>query len=333
MSQRQFKRLLALLNAREYPRNPTYHDLRADLRDLERYFPIPPDVRVRELKLAGVPALELLAPGAVEPRVLFYLHGGAYVAGSPRTHGELAARLGRALRMRVVSLDYRLAPEHPFPAAIEDACAAYRALLAGGLLPEHIAIAGDSAGGGLAVATLLKLRDSGDALPAAALLLSPWIDLEGTGESTRRIMNDGIVDTSSIPLGRSLYLNGHDPRDPLAAPLYADLTGLPPLLIQVGEAEALLDDSRRLAAHAHRDSVDVTLKVFPRMLHVFQIFAPVLDEGVDAITQAGDWLRTRIPPPTGDAGFRPGAVATMRARLHIGRYRLFPLLSWLSRTL
>jgi acetyl esterase/lipase len=295
MSLEQLEFLIQRLKERPYPPYPAYQDLRADMQRLAESFYISPDVQVAETRLAGRPALELLAPGAERGRALLYLHGGAYVAGSPRTHGELAARISRATGMRAVSLDYRLAPEHPFPAAIEDAVAACRALREQGTAPRRMVIAGDSAGGGLALATLLALRDAGDPLPAAAVLLSPWVDLEGTGESVRALAaRDPIANVKLITLGRTLYLNGADPRHPLAAPLHADLAGLPPLLIQVGTREVLLDDSRRLATKARAAGCDVTLEEFPEMIHVWQIFAPILEEGQRAIEKIGEWVRGRM---------------------------------------
>jgi acetyl esterase/lipase len=196
----------------------------------------------------------------------------------------------------VLSLDYRLAPEHPHPAAVTDAVAAYRWLLDQGIAPEHIAISGDSAGGGLTVATLLKLRDDGVPLPAAAAPLSPWIDMEGTGDSmTTNAELDISVgrDTLVVMSGHFLGPDG-DAKDPLAAPLHADLGGLPPLLIQVGGHETLLDDSTRLAEQAELAGVDVTLEVWPEMQHVFQLYAGRIPEASQAVTRIGEYLRPRL---------------------------------------
>jgi acetyl esterase/lipase len=204
--------------------------------------------------------------------------------------------VSRAAAARVLLVDYRLAPEYPHPAAVQDATAAYRWLLAQGCKPGRLAIAGDSAGGGLTVATLVALRDAGTPLPAAGVCLSPWVDLEGVGESMRAkadldpmVYHDGLLQMAA------LYLNGLDPRTPLAAPLYADLRGLPPLLIQVGTAETLLDDSVRLAARAREADVDVTLEPWDDMIHVFQAFAGVLPEGQQAVDRIGEFVRARCP--------------------------------------
>ncbi len=202
--------------------------------------------------------------GAERPRI-YYLHGGGYVIGSINTHRALIARLSAASGARAFAINYRLAPEHPFPAAVEDAVSAYRWLLEQGVDPATIVIAGDSAGGGLTVATLVALRDAGVPLPAAAVCLSPWTDMEGIGESAKtRKAADPMIDPEGGLAQAQLYLGGADPRTPLAAPLYADLRGLPPMLIHVGDAEVLLDDSTRLAERAKAAGVDVTLEVWDR---------------------------------------------------------------------
>jgi acetyl esterase/lipase len=191
-----------------------------------------------------------------------------------------------------LGVDYRLAPEHPFPAAVEDATAAYRWLVSRGTDPAHIAIAGDSAGGGLTLATLIALRDAGDPLPAAAACLSPWVDLEGVGASmTSKAAVDPFVRKEMIEFMAQQYLGGRDLRTPLAAPLYADLQGLPPLLIQVGTAEVLLDDATRIAERARAAGVEVSLEVWDDMIHVWQLFAPMLPEGQQAIERIGAFIR------------------------------------------
>ena len=250
------------------------------------------DVSVEQADAGGVPAEWVSALGAASDRAVLYLHGGGYVVGSPVSHREIAARLSAAASARVLVIDYRLAPENPFPAAVDDATAAYRWLLDQGVDPELAAIAGDSAGGGLTVAALVALRDAGDPLPAAGVCISPWVDLEGLGESmTTRAKHDPMVSRESLEETAAAYLAGADPRSPLAAPIYADLRGLPPLLIQVGTAEALYDDSTRLDERARAAGVDSTLQVWEEMVHVWHIFAPILPEGQQAIESIGQFLK------------------------------------------
>jgi acetyl esterase/lipase len=192
----------------------------------------------------------------------------------------------------VLVIDYRLAPEHPHPAAVDDAVAAYRWMLAQGLKPARITVAGDSAGGGLTVATLLAIRDAKLPLPGAGACLSPWVDLEGIGESmTTKAGVDPIVQKTGLLQMAAAYLGGKDPRTPLAAPLYADLSGLPPLLIQVGTAETLLDDASRLAERARKAGVTVSYEPWESMIHVWHLFAPMLDEGQQAIDRIGEFVR------------------------------------------
>ena len=251
----------------------------------------------------GVPAEWVAAPGVSPGRVLLYFHGGAYQIGSPANLRHLVALLSGAAGARALSVDYRLAPEHPFPSAIEDALAAYRWLLASGIDPALIAVAGDSAGGGLALGALVALRDAGDPMPAGAVMLSPWTDLALTGESLRtRAAVEMMVNPEGLPETASLYLAGADPRHPYASPLYADLRGLPPLLIHVGDAEVILDDSTRLAARASEAGVEVSLEIWDEMPHVFPAFAGLLPEADQAIERIGAWLDQRYPAARSPAG-------------------------------
>ncbi|GAB4375429.1 MAG: alpha/beta hydrolase [Elainellaceae cyanobacterium] len=255
--------------------------------------PVAEDITIHPVSAAGVPAEWVTAPNSAESRVMLYLHGGGYVVCSPDTHRNLVARLARAAGVRALSLDYRLAPEHPFPSAVHDAIAAYRWLIATGVSPEQVVLAGDSAGGGLVLATLVALRDAGDQLPAAAVCLSPWVDLEARGESM--ITNaeaDPFVNKKFIQFLAQQYAGTHSLRHPLAAPLYADLHGLPPLLIQVGAAETLLDDAVRIAKRAKHSGVDVTLEIWQDMIHVWQLSAPILPEAQQAIDQVGEFVRS-----------------------------------------
>jgi acetyl esterase/lipase len=253
------------------------------------------DIKCESVTAGGVKAEWISAPGAATDRAVLYLHGGGYVVGSIKTHRDLMGRVSRAAKVRVLGLDYRLAPEHPFPAAVDDSVAAYRWMLQQNLKPSGIAVAGDSAGGGLVVAALVAIRDAKLPLPAAGVCLSPWVDLEGLGESMKtREQADPVVRRDMLTQMAGAYLGGKSARTPLAAPLYADLKGLPPLLIQVGDAETLLDDSNRLAQKARVAGVDVKLEVWPEMIHVFQLFAGFLPEGQQAVDGIGQYLGQRL---------------------------------------
>lgn len=255
----------------------------------------PVGVACTAVDAGGVPAQWLTPAGATTTRVLLYVHGGGYVLMSAETHRKLVGHIAKAAGCRALNVDYRLAPEHPHPAAVTDAVTAYRWLLAQGIRPQDIAIAGDSAGGGLCLGTALKLRDSGIPLPAALAPLSPWTDMEGTGESLRsRVEQDMIVSPAALTQLSGVFLQGASPRDPYASPLHAELHGLPPTYIQVGDEEVLLDDSVRFAERARAAGVDVTLEVFPEMQHVFQIAAGMLPEADAAIAKLGTWLKARL---------------------------------------
>jgi epsilon-lactone hydrolase len=273
---------------------PTLAALRAGFTPGARLHPIPDEVRMSEVSAGGVPAQWLTPPGADDGRVLLFLHGGGFELGSVRSDGELAARLGRAGGMRVLFPEYRLAPEHPFPAAIDDVLAVWRWLRTEqGLSASSLAVAGDSAGGGLAVALLVATRDAGEALPAAAVLMSPTVDLTGSGTSMHeRADQDPISTPAMLARFAADYLAGADPRTPLASPLFASLSGLPPLLIQVGTADLLLSDSERLAAAAAGAGVDVTLEIGEGLPHVYQLNLGTPEE-IEATARIGKFLRTR----------------------------------------
>ncbi len=226
---------------------------------------------------------------------MLYLHGGGYVIGSPRSHRHLAAAIATAAGSSALLLEYRCAPEAPFPAAVDDAVAAYRWLLDQGVSAGGIAIAGDSAGGGLTVATLLALRDAGLALPAAGVCISPWVDLTCSGASyATKAVADPIVKRAGVDEMARAYLGAADRRTPLASPLFADLRGLPPLLIQVGSEEVLLDDSVQLAERARAAGVDTTLEVWDQMIHVWHWFLPLLDEAEEAVAAVGRFAGARM---------------------------------------
>ncbi|MGD9894202.1 MAG: alpha/beta hydrolase [Dehalococcoidia bacterium] len=265
--------------------------------------PVPDDVTVESVDANGVPAEWVVPPDAVDGRVILYLHGGGYVIGSLNTHRALVAAIARSAVARALSLDYRLAPEHPFPAAVDDAVAGYRWLLAHGVRPEQTVIAGDSAGGGLTIATLIALRAAGEPLPAAGVCLSPWVDLEGIGDSmTAKADADPIVQKGPLQQMAERYLAGADPRTPLAAPLYAELQGLPPLLIQVGTSETLLDDSTRITERARAAGVEVTLEPWEEMIHVWQLFGPAMPEAQQAVERIGEYIRQQTGQLSATAG-------------------------------
>jgi acetyl esterase/lipase len=247
-----------------------------------RWNRLPADVHCQPVSAEGVAAEWIEAPGA-DAGVILYLHGGAYALGSIDTHREFIARLARAVRMRGLAINYRLAPEHPFPAALEDSATAYDWLLAQGVEPSRIIIGGDSAGGGLALAALVALRDAGKPLPAGAVCISPWTDLTLSGASIQsKAHADCVLDADSLEMYAKLYAGERDRTTPLISPLLADLSGLPPLLIQVGTDEILLDDARRCADKARQAGVDVALQIWDEMFHVFQI-VPFLPETKTAV--------------------------------------------------
>jgi acetyl esterase/lipase len=257
--------------------------------------PLADDIEYEPSSLGGVAVEWTSVRGSSADRAVLYFHGGAYCLGSVATHRALVGNLARATAARFASLEYRLAPENPFPAAVDDAVAAYRALLAAGTPHTRIALAGDSAGGGLAAATLLALRDAGTPLPACAVCISPWLDLSCSSESmhTRAEQDPMIVPAQLRSLGEC-YLAGASPREPLASPLFADLHALPPILLHVGTAETLLDDSTRFAARARAAGVDVSLEVWEEMIHVWHTFSPLLPEADRAIAGIGGYLRSRL---------------------------------------
>ena len=293
MASEELKKVLDILRANA-DAGPASLDERRAFMD-EKAFPRVDGVAYGPVDAGGVPSLWVTAPGVAGDRVVLYLHGGGYVLGSLVSHQDLVARISKAANARVLYIDYRLAPEHPFPAAVEDAATAYRWLLSEGVDASRIAISGDSAGGGLTVAVMVSLRDNGDPLPAAAVCISPWVDLEGIGDSmTLNVDVDPMVQKQGIVDMAAAYLGGADPRSPLAAPLYADLEGLPPTLIQVGTHETLLDDSTRLAEAARSAGVDVSIEKAEELFHVWHAFAPMLPEGQEAIDRLGAYILGRI---------------------------------------
>ena len=289
----ELEQVIALLSSREVDDSQgTIEGMRKSLEGMTSGFSFDGAATFRSVGANGVTAEWVAAEGSDDDRTVLYLHGGGYVVGSIRTHRVLMADLSRASGSRVLGLDYRLAPEHPFPAAVDDTLAAYQWLLDEGQEPAKVAVAGDSAGGGLTVAALVQMRYLGLPMPGAAVCISPWVDMEGTGASMEtRADADPMVKKEGLEFMAGTYLGGRDPRAPLAAPMYADLGGLPPMLIQVGDSEVLLDDSTRLSENARNAGVEVQLNVWDDMIHVWHLFAPMLPEGRQALSQAGDFIK------------------------------------------
>jgi len=273
----------------------TIHEMRANMEATAGAVPPPPDVRFETVRMGGVPAEWTRPDGADGSGALLYLHGGGYCVGSIGTHRLLVSELARACGIPALSLDYRLAPEHPHPAAVDDAVAAYRALLDTGVPARRIAIGGDSAGGGLTAAALLAIGARGLPRPAAGVCISPWFDLALSGDTcTTKVDLDPMCKPPLLKMMAAAYLNGTDARTPGASPLYAesrDLAGLPPLLVQVGTSETLLDDSRRFAVRAEQAGARITLEVWDDMIHVWHAFAMLLPEGRQAVERIGAFVR------------------------------------------
>jgi acetyl esterase/lipase len=293
MSDPEIGALRAKLASR--PRSDDYRQRRKDIDARGLQYGLAADVGVEPVTANGVSAEWTTTPRDTRDAALLYLHGGGYVIGSLDSHRHLAAEAGRAAGMQALALDYRLAPEHPFPAAVADALAGYRFLLARGIKPERIAITGDSAGGGLVVAAMLAIREAELPQSGCGWCISPWVDMEANGEtmSTKALADPTVQRAGILDMAR-MYLNAADPRSPLAAPIYGDLSGLAPLLIQVGAAETLLDDALRLAKVAGAADVRVDLQVWPEMIHVWHLFHPELGAGRRAIDAGGAFVRGMI---------------------------------------
>lgn len=274
---------------------PSWAERRAAMDAFGEMGSLPPGCQHEPATVGGVKAERIFPTSAVEGRRILYLHGGAYVGGSPRSHRPLVARLADAARSAAVSLEYRLAPEDPFPAAVDDAVAAYRALLAEGVWPERIVIAGDSAGGGLALAVALKLKDEGLPQPAGLFVISPWADLtQSHATHQTKAADDPMITRERLNEAAAEYLGGADAGRPLASPVFGDLAGLAPLLIQVGSEEALLGDSLLLAERAGHARVEVRLEVWPEMIHVWHAFSGQLGAARRAIAAAGAWMDEKM---------------------------------------
>lgn len=272
----------------------TIEEVRTIYDKATRAFPLPSDIAREDVRLGGVPAERLTPHTARKDQALIYLHGGGYGTGSPRSHRHLAGDIARRAGVVALVPEYRLAPENPFPAAVDDALAVYRETLTQYAAPR-IAIAGDSAGGGLTIAMLLAARDAGLPMPAAAICISPWTDMTASSASyAERAAVDPLVTMDGLVRWRQCYIGDGDRRAPLASPAHADLKGLPPLLIQVGGDEILLDDSRLLADKARAAGIDTVLEVWPQMIHVWHWYFPMLDEGEHANAAIAQFMRDRL---------------------------------------
>jgi len=294
MASEELRTIIGALQAMQTDTEPSIEELRTGYEAMGQMSPPPDGVTYEPADAGGVPAEWAIPTGVPEGTAVVYLHGGGYVIGNLNTHRSLVGRIAQASARRVLAVDYRLAPEHPHPAALDDALVAYRWLLSQGYEASKLAIAGDSAGGGLTLATLLALRDAGDPLPAAAVPISPWTDLEMTGSTIETVDDPLITDASFLKRMADLYLDGQDAKQPAVSPLNGDLSGLPPMLIHVGTQERLLDDSRRLAKRAKAAGVDATLEEWDEMIHVWHAFAPMLPEANEAIDKVGAFVRAKL---------------------------------------
>lgn len=299
MSQQQLDKILKIFERQNTSsgsgKQPSLKQSREVLDENGAKFKVPADVTLEPVSADGVDAEFLTAPGSDPEKVVLYLHGGGYAIGSIKSHRYLMQNISRASGARTLGINYALAPENPFPAAIEDAASAYRWLLKQGFKPRNIAIAGDSAGGGLTLATLLYLRDAGDQLPAAGVGISPWTDMTCSADSyTTRLAIDPMVLGNGLQKMADFYVGDADKKNPLASPVFADMTGMPPLLIHVGGREVLYDDAITVYENAKKAGVDVELLDEPEMFHVWHAFAPMLDEAQQAVDKIGVYLRRKM---------------------------------------
>jgi monoterpene epsilon-lactone hydrolase len=295
MSAEQRENLDAILRQSAFPADSDVDEQRRALRELLSAQPLPAEVTVTAAELGGVPTAEITVDGVEARHVVLYFHAGVYVLGEASLTVDLASQVGRRTDAKVISVDYRLGPEHPYPAAVDDALAAYEAVLESGIAPSDIAFAGESAGGGLAVATMVNARDRGLPFPAAAFLMSPYADLTLAGTTmTTKGEVDPLLSRKALEPRVADYTAGQDAGLGLISPIFADLSGLPPLIIQAGTHEVLLDDAVRLAERAITAEVEVTLDVTPGVPHVFQAYYPILDEAAAALDRAGRLLSAHL---------------------------------------
>jgi monoterpene epsilon-lactone hydrolase len=307
VSTEQREMIDAILRQSAFPADSDVNEQRELLRQAISAQPLPADVTVTPGTLGGVPTAEITIEGVESRHVVLYFHGGVYVMSDAFLAAGLASQVGRRTQAKVISVDYRLAPEHPYPAAVDDALAAYEALLQTGIAPTDVAFAGESAGGGLAIATLVNARDHGLPLPAAAYVMSPYTDLTlASTTMDTRADADPLLSRELLQARVPDYTAGHDAGLPLISPVFADLAGLPPLIIQAGSHEVLLDDAVRLAQQAITADVEVTLEITPGVPHVFQAYSPMLDEAAAALDRAGQLLSAQLAAAERVTGERRG---------------------------
>ena len=297
MASAELHELVTMLRTSKIASDPTIEEIRAGWEKFTASFVPAADLTFKPVVARGVAAEWVAAPDSDSSRVVLYFHGGGYTIGSIASYRSFTGRLARATRGRLLSIGYRLAPEHPFPAALDDAVSSYRWLLEQGISPGRIAVVGDSAGGGLALSMAIAVRDAGGPIPATIVAIGPSTDLAKEGASVKeRAHLDPIVNYESSMAHALRYVGTQgNLKHPLASPLYSDLHGLPPLLIMVGTHEALFDDSTRFAAKAEAAGVQVQLDIWEEMIHVWPVFADILPEGRQAIDKIGDYIRARVP--------------------------------------
>lgn len=279
------------LLARTPKGNLSIAQIRFGFEKLMADFPAQQDIHFQLLSIGKLSAAWVHAPGCTREKVILFFHGGGFVSGSFHSHQDLIGRLAKATGCDVLAVDYRLAPEYPFPAAIEDALLAYEFLRKQKIPAQNIFVAGSSAGGGLALSLLLKLLDRKETLPRAAICISPWVDLAMTGKTLQTNEGKDLIHAENIKVAASTYLAGHNPKDPLASPFYGNLEGLPPLLIQVGTREVFLDEIEQFAKTAEKSGVSVELQKFDGMIHTWHLFASMVPEGQEAMEKIGQFVR------------------------------------------
>jgi len=295
MPSKEYQDILELLNSMPDTLGLSFEERRSNFEEQASQLLIAENVSCEPLSVDGIPAEWIVPDEASDQAVLLYLHGGGYCIGSINTHRGMVSHIAKTAKTRALLIDYRLAPEYPFPAAVEDSTATYKWLLSQGIVASDIIIAGDSAGGGLTVSTLVSLKEKGIPLPAAAVLISPWVDLAITGDSViSKAEIDPMVTKEGLIEMAEAYMDNTDPRTPLASPLYSDLVGLPPMLIHVGTSEILLDDANRLVDHARKAGIEVTLNVAEGMCHVWHFFTIMLPEALEAINEVAGFMREHL---------------------------------------